>query len=178
MLRESANPGWWGGEKDLDGMVSMVIDGKVFFAMYDTKMKPVNGTIAESARGLVDIFHEYLAAHPEASCLEIAGYLEEHQRFDAVQVEAVQPGQLTGFGDYGHAAEITGFDDGAALIPLISPDLFICYVFRTDSSNDTDDFIDMLRDNANLAWNVCMTADTVITEADGRYVLFIMCSEK
>ena len=35
----------------------------------------------------------------------------------------------------------------------------------------------MLEENANLAWNVCMAANTVIVETDGDFVLFMMCDE-
>ena len=38
-------------------------------------------------------------------------------------------------------------------------------------------FVKSLEDNANLAWNICMVANTVIIETDGNAVLFMMCSE-
>ena len=69
-LKANADPDWLGIEESkLDGQVCLVIDGKVYFAMYDTGMKPVTGTVAAKARDLVGIFHEYLADNPDASCL-------------------------------------------------------------------------------------------------------------
>lgn len=178
-LKANADPEWWYSEESvkLDGQTCLVIDGKVYFAMYDTKMKPVTGTVAEKARDLVGIFHEYLADDPNASCLSIADYLVGHQKFNEVHTAAVSEGTLTGFGDMENAASITGFTDGAAILPMISPNLFICYIFRVSDAKAADGFAGMLRDKANLNWNVCMTADTIITETDGNAVLFIMCSE-
>ena len=59
-------------------------------------------------------------------------------------------------------------------LPLENP---ICYVFRVAEGDDVEAFVGQLEDNANLVWNVCMAADTVITETDGNYVLFMMCTE-
>lgn len=178
-LRANAEPEWMGNEEEgiLDGQVCLVIDGKVYFAMYDTKMKPVTGTVAEKARDLVGIFHECLTKDPKASCLSIAEYLVGHQKFNEVYAGAVKEGILTGFGDMENEATITGFAEGAAVKPMMSPNLFICYVFRVGDGKSTAEFVDMLRNKANLNWNVCMTADTIITETDGNTVLFIMCSE-
>ena len=178
-LKANADPLWMDDEEKgkLDGQTCLVIDGKVYFAMYNTKMKAVTGTVAGKARDLVGIFHEYLADDANASCISIAEYLVGHQKFNEVHTAAVSEGTLTGFGDMENAVSITGFTDGAAILPMISPNLFICYIFRVSDAKAADGFAGMLRDKANLNWNVCMTADTIITETDGNAVLFIMCSE-
>ena len=175
---DNADPQWLDFDgTGLDGMVSGVIGGKAIFAMYDTAMQPVTGKIAEKARDFVDIFHEYLAENPDATCLELVEYFNLHQKFNTLYTLPIEEGKLTGFGELGGDTEITGFADGAGLVPMMSPNLFICYIFELPDDADMGAFVAQLEDNANLAWNVCMVANTVITDTDGNKVLFMMCAE-
>ena len=103
--------------------------------------------------------------------------LRAFQKFNEVYADSVKEGTLTGFIDMEQETAITGFVDGAAVKPMMYPNLFICYIFRVSDAKAVDGFVDMLRDRADLSWNVCMTANTIITETDGNTVLFIMCSE-
>ena len=48
---------------------------------------------------------------------------------------------------------------------------------RVDAPENAESFAKMLEENANLGWNICMVANTIITETDGEYVLFMMCQE-
>ena len=177
-LLANADPKWMDWENGTDGTVSFVADGKLYFSMYDTNMKPITGKIAEKARDFVEIFHDYLAAHPEAKMTDLAEYFVTHQKFNGLASETVEPGHITGFGGFDKDVEITGFAEAAGFVPPMSPNLFIGYVFRLDPSADAEAFAKMLKDNANLAWNVCMTANTIITETDSNVVLFMMCNEE
>lgn len=174
-LKENAMPDWMNFEKPLPNVESWVIDGKVFLAMYPEEMLPVEGPIAEQARDFVELFHNYVALYPETDCQELASYLATHQKICSMDTYKVEEGRLTGFGDFETETEIKGFSDGATFTPQMSPSTFIGYVFRP--SEDADTFIAMLRENANLAWNVCVEANTIITETDGNLVLFMMCTE-
>ena len=175
-LAENAMPNWVNYDNPLDRVAAGVLgdNNRVFLAMYRSDMKPVEGPVAGKARDFVEMFHAYLAENPEADCLELAQYFAAHQRMTGMDTYQVAEGQLVGFGDMERVAEIKGFSDGAIFTPQMSPSTFIGYVFRTE---DPEAFMAMLRENANLNWNICVTADTVITEADGNAVLFIMCME-
>ena len=174
-LESNVDPYWT--ETPLPNTVSFEEGNKVFFAMYPDDMRPVTGPIAEKARDFVEIFHTYLADYPTAAPLEIADYFLTHQKIAEMYTMEVEPGRLTGFGDFENEVEITGFDSGAILQPMMSPNTNIFYVFHVADGDDVTAFEQQLKDNANLVWNVCMSADTVITEIDGNYVLFMMCSE-
>ncbi len=174
-LEEAIDPYWT--ETPLPNRLFLEKSGKLFFAMYPDELQPVTGPVAEKTRDLVEIFHTYLSEHPEAAPLDIADYFMGHQKIAEMYTMEVQPGQLTGFGDFENEAEITGFSSGAILQPMMSPNTNICYIFRLSDGDDISAFEQQLKDKANLAWNVCMSADTVITEIDGNYVLFLMCSE-
>ncbi len=176
-LKQNADPGWMNFEQPTDGLVSKAIDGRVYFSVYDTNMKPVEGKIAAGPRDFVDIFHDYLSKHPEASATELAEYFVSHQKFNSLRAGKIESERIMGIGSFDSDFILTGYSEGAGFVPLISPNLFIGYVFITDDSTDTDAFVSDLKENANLSWNVCMTANTVITETDGKYVLFMMCSE-
>ena len=173
---ENAVDPWW-SEKEMNTL-AFTESGKVLFALYPDEMLPVEGEIAGKARDIVDLFHEYLARDPEADPLEMAGYFSAHQKIAALNVREVEPGRLTGFGDFDAVKEITGFAQGAIFEPNITPNTFIGYVFRLDDEADVPAFEKLLQDSANLYWNVCVGADTIITETDGTYVLFMMCTEK
>ncbi len=173
---ENAVDPYW-SETPFDNRLSFASGGRAFFAMYNSGMQPVTGAVAEKARDFVEMFHAYLNDAPEAAAMETARYLTAHQKITAMRAEPAAPGRLLGFGDYEHENEVTGFAEGAGLIPEISPDPFIGYVFRLEDGADVDAFIKDLEQKANLAWNVCIVTDTVITEAHGNTVLFMMCSE-
>ena len=140
-------------------------------------MEPVTGEIAVKAEDFVDMFHTLLKEDPDASAQIIAEYMTSHQKVTAMQAIKAEPGALTGFGDYENAAEVRGFAEGAGLIPDLSPNPFIGYVFRLDDGADTAAFVQMLKEKANPAWNVCIRTNTVITETDGSAVLFMMCNQ-
>lgn len=176
-LHENAMPDWVNFEDPLDSVASYVIEGKVILAMYNHDMQPVEGPVAGMARDFVEIFHAWAAEHPTGSCLELADWFRTHQRICGMDAYEVQEGVLTGFGDYEHEVEIKGFSEGAVFAPQMSPSNFIGYVFRPAEGTDAEAFIAMLRENANLNWGVCVSANTIITETDGDLVLFMMCSE-
>ena len=73
-----------------------------------------------------------------------------------------------------NAWEIDGIASGAFAAPKISCLPFIVYVFRLDGTVPVEEFKENLRENCNLVWNICTSADTVICESEGEYVLFAM----
>lgn len=178
-LVENAEPGWMANENPLDKVESFVLDGKVFLAMYRSDMEPLTGTIAAKPGDFVEMFHTWCAGHPDGTSLEAARYLAGHQKIAAMDVYEVAEGPLTGFVDFESQDEIqiTGFAEGAVLNPQIFPNTFIGYVFRLEEGADQEAFIAMLRENANLNWNVCVTAGAMFTEVDGNLVLFMMGDE-
>ena len=174
--KNAVDPYW--SEEPFENELLLTAGGKAFFALYNGGMEPVTGMIAAKARDFTEMFHAYLKDHPDAPVLEIAEYLASHQKITSMCAYTAVPGVLTGFGDFEHETEITGFAQGASLIPEISPNPFIGYLFRLEDGADVDAFMKELAEKANLAWNVCIVTDTVITEADGNTVLFMMCSEE
>lgn len=142
--------------------------------------KVIEGTIAKTARDLVPIFLDYRKENPDAGALEIVEYLNSHQKFTECFTQQVAEGRLTGLTgknalDGGERLELHGFTDGAILSPMISPNTFICYVFFVKEASAMAGFEETLKNQANLAWNVCVVAHSVITQTDGTAVLFIMC---
>ena len=159
---KAVDPYW--SEAPFDHQLSLVTGGRAFFALYNDGMEPVTGPIAEKARDFVDMFHDYVKEHPDAAPLEIAAYLAGHQKIAEMR-------------DFEHENEVAGFAEGAGLIPVMSPNSFIGYVFRTEDGTDAEAFMKDLEDKANLGWNVCIVVNTKIVEADGNTVLFMMCDE-
>ena len=176
-IKGQANPEWMYFEPYPDRIGTVQSGNRLFFYMYGGELLPVEGKIAEKARDFVEIFLSYRKDHPAASPLEIVEYMNGHQKFDSLNTRKVEEGRLAGFGDFEKPVEITGFADGAVLAPVMSPDTFIAYVFELPEGAAVSGFIKQLKDGANLYWQVCVGANTLITQEDGRMVLFIMCSE-
>lgn len=86
---------------------------------------------------------------------------------------AVEPGTLLGFENY----EVTGFEEGAVFMPMISVIPFIGYVFALPEDADVNAFISGLKDNCNLRWTISTQAEQVVAGAYGNTVLFVMCPE-
>ena len=146
---------------------------KVIFIMFDETVGMVDdGLVAKKPREVVDVFKEYMKNNPNASALDIASYIMNHQRVSQLYTSEREEGRLTGF-----FGEITGFAQCATFSPIMMPNTFIGYVFILDETADVGAFEEKLKDQADLAWNVCMSANTIITDNYGNVVLFMMCSE-
>ena len=83
----------------------------------------------------------------------------------------VEPGFLTGFDNN----EITGFKSGAVFMPMIGTIPFVGYVFELENGADASSFISNLKSSANLRWNICTTADEMVSGSVGNKVFFVMC---
>ncbi len=93
--------------------------------------------------------------------------------FSSMAME-VEPGLLAGFGN----AEITGFSKGASFGPLIGSIPFIAYIFELEDSENIESFIENLRANADLRWNICVEAEEMITGNVDNKVFFVMCEKE
>lgn len=80
---------------------------------------------------------------------------------------AVEPGFLNGF-----KSEINGFSKGVMFGPAIGTIPFIGYVFEVDG--DVSAFISTLKENADLRWNICTSADEMVVGSVGNKVCFVM----
>lgn len=85
----------------------------------------------------------------------------------------VEEGYLTGFDD----VEIKGFKEGVMFAPMIGTIPFVGYIFELADGTDANGFVSTLRDNANLRWNICTSADEMVTFVLGNKVFFVMCPE-
>ena len=165
-----------------DKLLLKEIGGTIFVALYYGDMRPIT-VYAEKGRDYVAMFHDYLADHPGAGCLEMAEFFAKRQKLGRMGVDPAEEGKLRGFGVWDESigwylpVEISGFADGARFEPMMEPNAFMGYIFRLKEGVNAEAFVKTLRDNANLAYNVCTSVDTVITETDGDYVLFMMCNE-
>ena len=70
--------------------------------------------------------------------------------------------------------EVTGFEKGAMFGPMIGSIPFVGYIFSLAEDADIDGFIKSLTDNADLRWNVCVSADEMHAEKSGSTVFFLM----
>ncbi|MBR0236113.1 MAG: hypothetical protein IJQ37_06630 [Clostridia bacterium] len=146
---------------------------KIIFIMFDETVGVYDDNkVAQTPREIVDVFHEYRQENPDASMLDIATYIMNHQRVTQVYTAECEEGRLSGF-----FGEVTGFESCATFSPIMMPNTFIGYVFELDAGADVSAFIEKIKGQADLGWNVCMVANTIITDNDGNVVLFMMCSE-
>jgi len=120
----------------------------------------------------LDSFNETLNENPSVRLEELADSILSN---DIIQFEGVQTpvenGLLTGFGN----TEITGFKDGIMFSPMIGSIPFVGYVFKLEDGSNAKEFTQMLKDNADLRWNICTEADEMIADYSGDTVFFIMC---
>lgn len=86
----------------------------------------------------------------------------------------VEEGYLTGFDNF----EVKGFEEGVMFGPAISTIPFVGYVFDLADDTDAEKFMQDIKDNANLGWNICTQADELIVENKGDKVIVIMTPEK
>lgn len=132
----------------------------------------VGGETAEgspAAMVLAD-FKEKMASGESYTAEELANALVMNEQMPfAGAAMAVEPGFLNGF-----SAEINGFAEGAMFSPMIGSIPFVGYIFNLEEGADTAAFMETLKSNADLRWNICTQADEMVCEAEGQTVFFVM----
>ena len=114
---------------------------------------------------------EDFQANATGSAQEIAEHLLTNKAIAFMgAVAPVEEGLLTGFGE----TEITGFEEGAMFAPMIGTIPFMGYIFALSDGADVESFKTMLKDNANLRWNICTAAEELIVANEGNTVFFLM----
>lgn len=121
---------------------------------------------------LVEEFHALKAENTAITAQEMADAILANPviQFEGATME-VEEGLLTGFGN----AEITGFTDGVMFAPMIGSIPFVGYVFTLEDGADVDAFMQVLKDNADPRWNVCVEAEETVVENADNMVFFVMC---
>jgi len=139
--------------------------------------KPVEKPVEKPAETPKTLGHTLLVdfkakASSGMSALQIAESLMTNEVIKfAGGAMAVEEGLLSGFDNF----EVTGFKSGASFAPMIGSIPFMGYVFELNDASEVPAFISKLRENANLNWNICSTADEMITGSSGNKVFFVMC---
>ena len=133
------------------------------------------GTIGCSAKKDQDtvgkILLEDFKSNPDGTALEVAERIITNESIPFMgSAMEVEPGFLTGYNN----AEITGFKEGAMFSPMIGTIPFVGYIFEMEDGTDIDGFMDTLKDNANLRWNICTEAEELTIEKEGNKVFFLM----
>lgn len=121
---------------------------------------------------LVEEFHALKAENEAITAQEMADAILANPmiQFEGATME-VEEGLLTGFGN----TEITGFTDGVMFAPMIGSIPFVGYVFTLEDGADVDAFMQVLKDNADPRWNVCVEAEETVVENADNMVFFVMC---
>lgn len=116
-------------------------------------------------------FQERIAAAPDASLEELAAGLLENPviKFMSMTMPMGEEDYLQGFD-----TEITGFQECVWFGPGMGSIAFAGYLFRLEDGADVDAFMQTLKDNANLRWQICVSADECIVENVGNTVFFLM----
>ncbi|MBR2472027.1 MAG: hypothetical protein IKB55_05025 [Clostridia bacterium] len=111
-------------------------------------------------------------ANSGGSALSVAERLSANPAIKVpVGAMSVEEGYLTGFDN----TEIKGFKEGAVFMPMIGTIPFVGYVFTLENASDAPAFIANLKSAANLRWNICTSADEMVTGSAGNKVFFVMC---
>ena len=112
------------------------------------------------------------SAKDSASALSIAEKLISNEIIAfAGGAMPVEEGFLSGFDN----TEIKGFKEGAMFAPMIGTIPFVGYVFTLAEGTSASDFIATLKGAANLRWNICTSAEEMVTGSVGNKVFFVMC---
>ena len=127
----------------------------------------------DMGKGMISQFKELIAADENISTEAIGAALCGNPMFEMkMDALAVEPGLLNGFGN----AEIKGFKEGTMFAPMIGSIPFVGYVFKVDEGTNVSEFINELKENADLRWNICTEADQMLVTAVDQTVLFAMYS--
>lgn len=169
-LKKYANPAW-----NVCVTAEQVLVGTegnlVFFVMCSEQ----EAQVADYNQMLVDQFDNFMYDNANASVEEIANNLSEVEGFplSGMYAEKVEKGYLTALGEFDK------FENAACFKPIIGSVPFIGYIFEIDPSVNVQEFINTLKGQANLRWNICTSAEEILTgyakAGDRSVVMFVMC---
>ena len=130
----------------------------------ETTETPVDATVAQT------LLEDFKAKAGTMSAEELANALVTNEVIEFMGgAVPVEPGYLTGFNE-----EITGFKTGVMFAPMIGTIPFVGYIFEMEDGANSAEFEQMLKDQANLRWNICTAADEMIVQSMDNTVFFIM----
>lgn len=141
---------------------------------------------ADTFGGMIwDAFYADITANPDASAEELAANIVDSGIIPfslggmALNNLAVPDAEgklyLQGFDNYDFAGLDT--EKSAVFLPMIGSIPFIGYIFELSDGVDAADFIKALEENANLRWQICVSADQMVAGSVGSKVFFLMCPE-
>lgn len=130
-----------------------------------------------------DAFYADITANPNATAEELAvnianAGIAPHSLGGMTLNSLVTPNDegklyLQGFGEYDFAGLDT--QKSAIFLPMMGSTPFIGYIFELSDGIDAASFIKTLEENANLRWQICVSADQMVAGSIGNKVLFVMC---
>lgn len=116
-------------------------------------------------------FQERMAGQEEYTIEEMANAIIESKDIPvACATAVVEEGYLNGFMN-----EVTGFQEGVMFGPMIGTIPMIGYIFQLEDGADVDAFVEGLKENADMRWNICTEAGEMVCDAEGQRVFFVMC---
>ena len=132
----------------------------------DTTPDAEEKTVAQS---MVDAFAE-LAKVENATAESIANTLATNETLAFMTMaQKMEPGNLAGLKE-----EVKDFEDCYFVGPAIGSIPFVAYVFDLADDADANAFAANLESLHDLRWNICVTADQMLTAVEGDLVFFIM----
>lgn len=113
-----------------------------------------------------------IAADSSLSAQEIADKLMADEMIPfGPMVMPIEPGPQMGLGE----ASLGGFYEGVMFGPMIGSIPFVGYIFSLDDGVSVDDFLNVIRDNYDLRWNICTEAEQMVCGSYENKVFFVMC---
>ncbi len=121
---------------------------------------------------LYQSFKDKMAETPDISAIDMATHIASNENipFGPVTMETENGTWLNGF----EAETISGYAEGAVFAPMIGAIPFMGYIFKVAEGDDVNAFVQMLKDSANLRWNVCTEADELLVKSIDNTVFFVM----
>lgn len=120
---------------------------------------------------LLEVFSTEIEANNALTAQELADTLITNEAIlFAGGSMPMEEGFLMGFD-----ADITGFEEAVAFMPMIGTIPFVGYVFDLAEDADVEAFMTTLQENANMRWNICTEAEQTVIASYGDKVFFLMC---
>ena len=130
------------------------------------------GTVGES---LWNIFVDEMTIDPEVSGETLANVIISNEMipfFGGAMPMEKDAEWLQGFNE-----APKGYETCTYFGPMMGSIAFAGYIFELAEDADVQAFIDLLAENANPRWQICVTADQTVIGACGTTVFFLMCPE-
>lgn len=134
-----------------------------------------------AAQTLLSEFKRLVKENPDADSMDIAQLLCNHDYLTDMDLDVYTLPRPTGYEPFvigmKEDFKVPDYVEMTDIIPQMTPNPFVAHIFELKEGTDAENFANLLKENADLAFNVCVVATECEAGYEGKFVFVVICTE-